>query len=396
MSARIRVKRDSSGRRYVQPYLGTNKVTGRRIRPYRSFPDSMSDEEVEEEARRWVAEQRAALSLGASLRLGDQLLSYVEWKEAEQAPANTCRTYRTIVDNYLLGLAGIDPRSVTTAMVVELYHELMLRGGEHGQPLSPNTVIGVHQFLRRAYGWLIERGICETNPVLDASKPKLVPHEAISLEEDELFRMFDLLDAAIREDAEGRVAARRRMHLFAAWLALHTGMRVGECCGLRRTDVQLTASRLVVRGTAVDARGGVERQPFTKGKRPRTVAITPKDAIVIAEHLAWQAELLGGRDSKRTVVSSLDGGVCSPRAVSRTFTEFAREAGLPAGVTFHSLRHTHGTWLIMRGIDVKTVSERLGHADVATTMRIYAHVLPGRDEAAARAFSEIEHGSRTE
>lgn len=396
MTVRVRVKRKPGGRRYVQPYLGTNPVTKRRIRPYRSFPDSMSDEEVEAETKRWLAEQRAALNLGSSLRLGDVLSQYVDWKEVEGAPANTCRTYRTIVDNYLRGLAGIDPRSVTTAMVAELYHELMLNGGECGNPLSPNTVIGVHQFLRKGFGWLIERGICETNPVLDAGKPKLVPHEAISLEEDELFGMFKLLGAALCEGAEGKVAARRRMHLFAAWLALHTGMRVGECCGLRRTDVQIVASRLVVRGTAVDAKGGVVRQPFTKGKKPRMVSITPEDADVIIEHLAWQASLLGGRDSKRPVVSTLDGGICSPRAVSRTFTEFARAAGLPVGVTFHSLRHTHGTWLIMRGIDVKTVSERLGHADVATTMRIYAHVLPGRDEAAARAFAEIEHGRKAD
>ena len=57
-------------------------------------------------------------------------------------------------------------------------------------------------------------------------------------------------------------------------------------------------------------------------------------------------------------------------------------------MTFHSLRHTHASWCLAHGVDLKTLSERLGHADEATTLRIYAHVMPGRDAAAARAFEE--------
>lgn len=43
-------------------------------------------------------------------------------------------------------------------------------------------------------------------------------------------------------------------------------------------------------------------------------------------------------------------------------------------------------------MDVRTVSERLGHADVATTLRVYAHAMPGRDEAAGRVMGEVERG----
>jgi integrase len=58
-------------------------------------------------------------------------------------------------------------------------------------------------------------------------------------------------------------------------------------------------------------------------------------------------------------------------------------------VRFHTLRHTHATLLIASGVDAKTVSERLGHADVATTLRYYGHVMPGRDRQAAARFDEI-------
>ena len=61
---------------------------------------------------------------------------------------------------------------------------------------------------------------------------------------------------------------------------------------------------------------------------------------------------------------------------------------MPEGFTFHDWRHTHATWLLTHGVDLKTVSERLGHADEATTLRIYAHVLPGRDAYAASIFEQ--------
>ena len=67
-----------------------------------------------------------------------------------------------------------------------------------------------------------------------------------------------------------------------------------------------------------------------------------------------------------------------------------QRCGLPKEITFHSLRHTHASWLIANGCDLKTLSERMGHADEATTLRIYGHLMPGRDAVAAQLFSEAK------
>lgn len=393
MTSGPHIRRAADGTRYVQLYLGTDPVTGRRIRPYHSFPEGMGDEEAEAEARRWAAEMRAAYGLGTATRLADTLERYVEWIEAEGTAANTVKAYRSIVRNRIMGLAGVDPRRVTTAMVGSLYHELLVSGSRDGGPLSPNTVRQVHWFLRGAFDWMVGRGLVATNPVLSASVPRLAPHEAVALDEDGLGDVFVALDEAISEKPAGAVATRRRMHLFAAWLALHTGMRCGECCAVRRTDVRLAQGIVRVTGTVVDAGGGPVRQPVTKGHRPRNVAVSDVDMATVRAHLAWQDSLLGKGVAKRPLVSA-DGSYCRPKDVSATFTAFAREIGLAEGVTFHSLRHTHGTWLLMRGVPIKAVSERLGHADVATTLRVYAHVLPGLDQAAAEGFSSLEREMR--
>lgn len=385
-----RIRRKADGTRYVQLYLGTDPVTGKRVRPYHSFPDYMSDAEATAEAKRWAAEMRAAYGLGVATRLGDALERYVEWIEAEGTAPNTVKAYRSIVRNRMRGLLGVDPRKVTASMVSGLYHELVERGGRDGEPLSPNTVRQVHWFLRGAFDWMVERGLVASNPVLSVKAPRLAPHEAVALDEDGLADVFEALAAALR-DGDGPADARRRAHLFAAWLALHTGLRCGECCAVRRMDVRQAQGIVRVTGTVIDAGAGVVRQPATKGHRPRNVSVSSRDMETIKAHLAWQDGLLGGPLAKRPLVSA-DGELCRPKDVSATFSAFAREIGLPEKVTFHSLRHTHGTWLLMQGVPIKAVSERLGHADVATTLRVYAHVLPGLDQAAAEGFSDLERG----
>ena len=71
--------------------------------------------------------------------------------------------------------------------------------------------------------------------------------------------------------------------------------------------------------------------------------------------------------------------------VTRAFTKIIRKSGL-GKLTIHGLRHTHATMLLEAGINPKVVSERLGHASVATTMDIYSHVLPDMQDQAALAI----------
>jgi integrase len=77
----------------------------------------------------------------------------------------------------------------------------------------------------------------------------------------------------------------------------------------------------------------------------------------------------------------------NPIKVSQEFTTIVRKAGLPH-LTLHGLRHAHATLLLTAGIHPKIVSERLGHSNIAVTMDIYSHVLPGLQEQAILALDE--------
>lgn len=388
---RLEIKRRPDGRRYVQPYLGRSKVTGRAIRPYRSFPDDMTDAEVEEAARRWLAAVGAAAEAGATCRLGELLEAYVDSIEAAEGRANTVATYRSWARGYATPVADLDARSVTTWMVERLYAELLDHGGRDGGPLSPRTVRSFAWFLSGAYKWLIGIGVCESNPCVGARVPVPMPSEAFALDEGAMGAIVPALQDEMSADAGDARAALRRCAAFLAWLSLNTGVRVGEACALRRADAQLARRVLHVCGTVTEA-DGVRRQPATKGDRPRNVSMTADLVGDVVRHVEWEDGLLGRRGIRSMgslPLATINGGWLRPSSVSREFRLIARDYGIPPEATFHSLRHTHATWLLLRGQDMRTVQERLGHADVATTMRIYGHVLPGRDQASADVFGEV-------
>lgn len=77
-----------------------------------------------------------------------------------------------------------------------------------------------------------------------------------------------------------------------------------------------------------------------------------------------------------------DGSAPNPEAFSNLFHDLAAAAGLPR-IRLHDLRHSYATAALANGVPVKVLSQRLGHADVGVTLKVYAHVLPGDDEDAA-------------
>ena len=88
------------------------------------------------------------------------------------------------------------------------------------------------------------------------------------------------------------------------------------------------------------------------------------------------------------VIAKPDGAFVHPDIFSQAFRRRVASAGVPR-IRLHDLRHTHATLLLQAGISPKVVSERLGHATVAFTMQVYAHVIPGMQADAATAFSDL-------
>ena len=311
--------------------------------------------------------------------------------EADGAGANTVKTYRSMLRCYVEPYIGrADVGDVEPYVVDGLYFTLLTEGGRDGQGIAASKVVNLHWFLSGAWRWMASQGIAASNVLDSVTKPRPQPREAAAYDEADFAKLSAALAEELARDEGGRSAVMRRNCAMAAYLALWTGMRCGEVCALARPDVRLAARTALVRATMVETPSGLVRQPKTKGKRSRSVSLYGETAERVRAHLDWQAEYLPkGLDVRRLgVCCDADGGFLRPSAVSAWFSGLRDELGLQRGTSFHTLRHTHATWLLLQGVDPKTVMERLGHAKVTTTLELYGHVLPGRDAAAAQAFAE--------
>jgi integrase len=176
-------------------------------------------------------------------------------------------------------------------------------------------------------------------------------------------------------------------------LAALTGMRRGELCALRWTDVDFERGELDVSRSVVVVPGGLAEKG-TKTHRFRIVALDDVGVGLLLRHRAnvedWaqQAEVVVPEDAfvfSHAVDASKP---FRPDNVTGFFTRVRDSLGLH-DVRLHDLRHFTATQLIGAGVDVRTVAGRLGHSDPSVTLRVYSHALEERDRAAADVMGRV-------
>jgi integrase len=187
----------------------------------------------------------------------------------------------------------------------------------------------------------------------------------------------------------GDAADRLRM---LATVSLFTGARLGEVLALRWNCVDLDAKVIEVREAVEQTKTWGIRFKLPKSKAGRRHVTLP-DILVDAlrEHrkaaLELRMQLGAGRLADHALVfSTPDGKPFSPNAASVAWASFAEKIGMPE-VTFHALRHTHASQLIDAGVDIVTISKRLGHRNPDITLRVYAHLFRNDDSKAAAAIN---------
>jgi integrase len=178
-------------------------------------------------------------------------------------------------------------------------------------------------------------------------------------------------------------------------LALTGGLRRGELLGLRWADVDLNGGTLRVEQALEETTraGLVFKAPKSRHGR-RTITLPPSTIAVLREHWKTQQEQrlmlgVGKAPPDALVFANSDGSPYSPNLLSKQWRRAMTAAGLEA--TLHSLRHSHASALIASGLDVLTISRRLGHGSAALTLNVYGHLFKPDDRAAAimeKAFGE--------
>ncbi|MEY8763417.1 MULTISPECIES: tyrosine-type recombinase/integrase [Clostridium] len=165
------------------------------------------------------------------------------------------------------------------------------------------------------------------------------------------------------------------------FLAVHTGMREGELCALHWNDYDSIEKTITVNKTLQRIDGRLqEKKPKTK-KSSRIVTLLDTTNTFLKQLKREEREKnrkVVNMDSKKErkdgyILHWEDGRPMDPHYVAQHFPEVLKKHNVPQ-IRFHDLRHTHATLLRKLKVNAEVISERLGHADVAFTLKTYTHV----------------------
>jgi integrase len=154
-------------------------------------------------------------------------------------------------------------------------------------------------------------------------------------------------------------------------------------------DVDLERSQARVERSLEQTKAGLRfKSPKTKHGR-RNIALPSFAVAELRAHWKAQQETrlalgIGKAPSESLVFATFDGNPRSPNALTKEWSVVAKALGL--AVTFHALRHTHASQLIASGLDVLTISRRLGHSTPTITLGVYGHLFSNTDDRAAQAL----------
>ena len=340
------------------------------------FPTEAAAKRARDEAR--IAAGRGEFVDRSTLTVGEYLDRWLLAHALEVKP-RTRAGYEHLINTYVAPRIGrVRLQALRPADLSTLYRQLLESGGRGGKPLSARSVEYVHAVLRKAFADAVRNDqILTTNPAERAKRPRKEQAAAVVM-----WTADDL--GSFLTTTQGH-----RLHGYFR-LAAYTGARRGELMNLRWVDVHLgdengQGAFVRLRGT-VSVIDGVRVEGSTKGGRERTVSIDPGTAAVLTEHRRRQ-------ETERDPLFP-DTPTALRAKLQRQHNTAAAKVGTPGlpVIRLHDLRHLHATLLLKAGVPVHVVAARLGHADPAITLRVYAHVLDDQASGAAATFENLVKG----
>ena len=295
--------------------------------------------------------------------LADWLQTWLDTYAVDHCQPKTLDRYRQLA-NYVT--AAESPIAASTTPLTELRHTQL-----------ESTVRHVAGLLNVALNKAFRLELIAVNPMLRVELPSFEKKDARSLTPEEIRKLRD--------------ACRGDWTFMLVEVALASGARRGEMLALQWRDLNWTTRELTISKSLEQTSAGLRVKKPKNGKsRP---CCLPQSAIVALQFQrdvqAEQCRLFAGDYKDNGLVfCQPDGKFHEPDLVSQVVIRRMRKAGI-SGTSFHTLRHTHASILLSRGVPLPAVSARLGHADPNVTARIYAHALPADDQRAADVWESV-------
>jgi integrase len=361
------IRRRGEGSWELKYETGTDPHTGKRTTRYASFKGTKREAQAElvrlmETVRRGGHIDPIKLSLTKYFDRWEQ-----GWLALQVGPKTRERYIELLRLHVRPHIGALLLHKLQPVHLAELYGKLLKQG------LSPSTIAHVHRVVRKALTVAMEWSLLSRNPAAVAKPPRGQARE---------------IEIITVEQAQKILHCFRGRSLYPIIaLALATGMRRGELLALRWNNVDLDAGRIQVERSLEQTKAGLRiKEPKTKHGR-RGIRVPPSVVAELRAHWTQQQQHrlklgLGRAGNDDLVFPRWDGTLRSPNATSTEWRQLLAEFKLPA-VSLHALRHTHASQLIAAGMDVITISRRLGHASATITLNVYGHLFGSGDDRAA-------------
>ena len=326
----------------------------------------------EESLKHQTEERISPVSVPAQAIAAERRDDFVAFVEATWFPlkvagndrkAKTVAFYSSILkimESYFAGMALQD----ITAMDIEKYLTYLRTEykGRFGKPLAPKTVHHHYGTLKLIFSYAEKQELISKNPMarVDAPKKQRKPVDALTQEQTNQFL------AAI----EGCPLDFRCM----LYLLITTGIRRGECVGLKWEDVDGQNNILTVeRNVTYTPKSGLVISTPKTANSIRQIPLIPKVSALLLEYRKESVRRQNNAIADDAFIFSNEDDPMIPRtpdSLTRHLKRFMKRNGFP-DMSPHDLRHTCATLLLSSGADVKSVQNILGHADASTTLNYY-------------------------
>jgi integrase len=326
----------------------------------------------------------AALPTTLAMLLAEFMKQYAE----ENLAPKTVERYHEMAAYLAPELLAMNMTEITPLHCSREWARLLKCGGhtrkaKTPRAMKPKTVRNIAGLVSSAYLRAIKWGLATVNPVTHSDLPRLKKRAGLAL----LPAEQDLLTAC----SLGPWCLQTFLEMCVA-----TGCRRGEVLALRWSDIR--NNKVFVDRSLCQTRDGLVYKT-TKTEEPRDIALPPGTAGVLEAHRLRQDKFRRqfGPDYRADldlIFANPDGTELKPDSISATVSRICRRLGLPKGSSLHTVRHSHASILLEKGVAITTVSERMGHSSVRTTADIYSHALRGKDEEAAEIFGKVMQSAR--
>ena len=290
--------------------------------------------------------------------------------------ASSYLTYQNQMNRHILPCLGrMQMASITPEMVHSFLECLQAKG------LGENTVRGIYRLLSAAMRAALDDGIISKNPCrkICVKRGERVQQRVFSREEQKK------VEKTLSQGED-----------LTALFAMYTGLRLGEICGLRWSDINwengtATVCRTVQRLKRMDTDkclkcGGAKTYLMIGSPKSPSSCRTIPIPTFLLKRLEMQKKQRSAVQLTKGYIFGTGMRAADPRTIQRRFSGVVRRLEIPHA-HFHTLRHSYATRLLEMGVDVKTVSQLLGHSSAKTTLDCYAHSLLDQQRSAVAKLS---------